>query len=350
MYLEEGDKLGDLEARRGVHGLDDEVYGRAAGPVAARVVHADGGLLRRRLEAAGVEVAEDGHEGVVADVAAAGDEVGELEAGPLATGGGGGGRGLEFGEVVEEEGAPGGEDAAVDGDGGAALGRGEFDLGVGAVEEGRVEQALQVVAEAAEADGLEVGRRGPRLVVLLRRRRGRRRRGREADGGDLHGGFRMSTAAAAAAAKIQAFCARILWLLGSAASERERREFAKHKEGTDAAHFRVGKEWVSRSKFLGEDSVSRVRDQAQIRGILSRDAMTDHSRGEAPKQKPQVPDQTHAVARQREAKQQPNVETQGGARSVFPFPLSRNLARFFYLPISIPPPFLAVSAGRRTSF
>jgi len=119
VYLEEGDKLGDLEARRGVHGLDDEVYRGAAGPVAARIVHADGGLLRRGLEAAGVEVAEDGHEGVVADVVPAGDEVGELEAGPLAAAG----RGREGGEVVEEEGAPGGEDAAVDADGGAALGQ-----------------------------------------------------------------------------------------------------------------------------------------------------------------------------------------------------------------------------------
>lgn len=162
--------------------------------MAARVVHADGGLLRRRLEAAGVEVSEDGHEGVLADVAAAGDEVGELEAGPLAAAAGGG---REGGEVVEEEGAPGGEDAAVDADGAAALGRCERDLGVRAVEEGRVQQALQVVAEAAEAHGLEVRRRGPpRLVLLLLRRRrrrgqGRRRRGRgrEADGGDLHGGW-----------------------------------------------------------------------------------------------------------------------------------------------------------------
>ena len=148
--------------------------------MAARFVHAGGDLLRRRLEAAGVEVPEDGHEGVPADVAAAGDQAVELEPGPLANGGGG----REGGEVVEEEGAPGGEDAAVDADGGGALPRGERDLGVGAVEEGRVEEALEVVAEAAQPDGLELRRRGPR-----RRRRGlgRRGRGREANGGGLHG-------------------------------------------------------------------------------------------------------------------------------------------------------------------
>jgi hypothetical protein len=178
-YLEEGDKLGDLEARSGVHGLDDKVYRRSARRVAARVVHADGGLLRRRLEAAGVEVPEDGHEGVPADVAAAGDQAVELEPGPLANGGGG----REGGEVVEEEGAPGGEDAAVDADCGAALPRGERDLGVRAVEEGRVEEALEVVAEAAQPDGLELGRRGQRR----RRGLGRRGRRREANGGGLHG-------------------------------------------------------------------------------------------------------------------------------------------------------------------
>ena len=136
--------------------------------MAARFVHAGGDLLRRRLEAASVEVPEHGHEGVPADVAAAGDQAVELEPGPLANGGGG----REGGEVVEEEGALGGEDVAVDADGGAALPRGERDLGVGAVEEGRVKEALEVVAEVAQPDGLEL------------RQSGLRRRGRsDKDGG-----------------------------------------------------------------------------------------------------------------------------------------------------------------------
>jgi hypothetical protein len=72
-------------------------------------------------------------------------------------------------EVVEEEGAPGREDAPVDADGLARFREG--DLGVDAVEEGRVEEALEVFAEAAVADGLELGPR---------------RRGGEAGGGGLH--------------------------------------------------------------------------------------------------------------------------------------------------------------------
>lgn len=89
-YLEEGDKLRDLEARCGVHGLDDKVNRRPARLVSARIVHADGGILRRRLEATGVEVREDGHEGVLADVAAPRYEVSELQPGFFSNSGGGG--------------------------------------------------------------------------------------------------------------------------------------------------------------------------------------------------------------------------------------------------------------------
>ena len=53
--------------------------------MAARFVHAGGDLLRRRLEAAGVEVPEDGHDG---RCGAAGDQAIELEPGPLANSGG----------------------------------------------------------------------------------------------------------------------------------------------------------------------------------------------------------------------------------------------------------------------
>jgi hypothetical protein len=170
IYLEERDELGDLEAGGGVGGLDDEVNRRAARLVAAGVVDADGRVVRRRPEAPRVQVPENGHEGVAADAAATGNQAGELQARLVAA--------VVGREVVEEEGASGGEDAAVHADGAVR----EDDLGVGAVEEGRVEQALEAVAEAAEADGLELGRCGPR-----RRARGRGRRGGEADGGGLHG-------------------------------------------------------------------------------------------------------------------------------------------------------------------
>lgn len=182
-YLEEGDELGDLEAGGGVRGLDDEVDRRAARVVAAAVVQAGGGLGGRRPEAAGVQVAENGDEGVSADVAPAGDQPVEVQLRLVAGGGGGGGGG--GGEVVVEEAAPGGEDAAVDAHDGAAAGvaasGGEDDLGVGAVEKGGVEEVLEVPAEAAEADGVDAAR------SRLRRRRGRRRRGGEAYGGRLHG-------------------------------------------------------------------------------------------------------------------------------------------------------------------
>jgi hypothetical protein len=170
IYLEERDELGDLEAGGGVGGLDDEVNRRAARLVAAGVVDADGRVVRRRPEAPRVQVPENGHEGVAADAAATGNQAGELQARLVAA--------VVGREVVEEEGASGGEDAAVHADGAVR----EDDLGVGAVEEGRVEQALEAVAEAAEADGLELDRCGPR-----RRARGRGRRGGEADGGGLHG-------------------------------------------------------------------------------------------------------------------------------------------------------------------
>lgn len=155
--LEERDELGDLEAGGGVGGLDDEVYGRAARLVRALVVDADGGALRRRLEEAGVEVAKNGHDGVAADVAPTWDKLGELQPRLLAGGGGG-----ERGEVSEEEVAPGGEDAPVDADDGVVAPSREDDVGVRAVEEGGVEEALEVGAEAAEADGVEVGRRSLR--------------------------------------------------------------------------------------------------------------------------------------------------------------------------------------------
>lgn len=125
---------------------------------------------RRRLEAAGVQVPKNGDEGVAADVAPTRDQLRELQPRLLLLAGSGVG---ERGEVVEEEVAPGGEDAAVDADDGVVAPGREDDVGVRAAEEGRVEEALEVGAEAAEADGIEVGG----LLGLLRRRGRRGRRG-----------------------------------------------------------------------------------------------------------------------------------------------------------------------------
>jgi len=114
--LEEVDKLGYLEARSGVHGLDDKVNGQSACCMAAHFVHAGGGLLlRRRHEVAGVEVLKDGHEeGVPADMWPPVIRPSSSSRGLSPTA-----MGREGGKAFEGEGAPGGKDAAVDTDGGA---------------------------------------------------------------------------------------------------------------------------------------------------------------------------------------------------------------------------------------
>lgn len=125
----------------------------------AEPVNAYRHILRGRSELARVEIAQEDHEGLPADPTTGDQLVHDVPGLPLLSI-----PSASFsGEEVTEEPAPCGQDAAVDAD------RSPFhcDLGVSAVKLGVEEEALEIRAQLAEAQDLEVG---PTL-----RRRGRRR-------------------------------------------------------------------------------------------------------------------------------------------------------------------------------